>query len=79
MRLHLVLLRALWAEECSLGIDDGDFRMNKGISGYSAMLGVGVISHFFWTIVIKRRFDRLVQPYFEKYHIKWTIADNDIC
>jgi len=40
------------------------------MTGYGAMVGTGVVSHFFWTLVIKNRFDRLVQPYYEKYSIK---------
>lgn len=42
------------------------------MTGYGAMVGTGVVSHFFWTLVIKNRFDRLVQPYYEKYSIKWS-------
>ena len=46
------------------------YRLNKGMVANVATIGVALVSHVFWTGVINRRFNRLIDPYFERYGIK---------
>lgn len=55
---------------CFLGMELGKGRLKRGFTVYGGMLGAAGMSHLYWSSVINKRFNKMVDPYFAKYRIK---------
>lgn len=47
------------------------FRTTSSVNASLFGIGIGLVNYLFWSTVINKRFEKLVNPYFEKYEIKW--------
>ena len=46
------------------------FRTTSSVNASLFGIGIGLVNYLFWSTVINKRFEKLVNPYFEKYEIK---------